>query len=294
MEESLTRTVAAVRRGVDEINVGSREISAGNTDLSSRTEEQAASLEETAARWSSWPRRSEQNADNARQANQLAWESPGRGRAWRFGGVGGGGDDGDISAQRKISEIVSVIDGIAFQTNILALNAAVEGVRGRAGQGFLAVVAGEVCLGAAQRPGGQGDQGAGSRIWSEVGHGLAAGRARRGDDEEIVAPVKAGDGHHGRDLGGLGRAVQRDRAGQPRGVADGRGNAAERGAGGRGGRGGRFAAGAGAAPTEAVAVFRINAGEVIDLPARQLGSRQAPGASARRRWRIDDALALGH
>ncbi|KDB79350.1 HAMP domain protein [Bordetella bronchiseptica CA90 BB1334] len=72
MQESLTRTVAAVRRGVDEINVGSREISAGNTDLSSRTEEQAASLEETAASMEQLASTVKQNADNARQANQLA------------------------------------------------------------------------------------------------------------------------------------------------------------------------------------------------------------------------------
>ena len=72
MQESLTRTVAMVRRGVDEINVGSREISAGNTDLSSRTEQQAASLEETAASMEQLASTVKQNADNARQANQLA------------------------------------------------------------------------------------------------------------------------------------------------------------------------------------------------------------------------------
>ncbi|MDP9902336.1 methyl-accepting chemotaxis protein [Variovorax ginsengisoli] len=145
LRDSLAKVVGEVRGGTETIATASNQIAAGNQDLSSRTEQQASSLEETAASMEELTSTVKQNAENARQANQLAVSASDV-------AVRGGGVVNQVvhtmgainTSSRKIVDIIGVIDGIAFQTNILALNAAVEAARaGEQGRGF-AVVAAEV------------------------------------------------------------------------------------------------------------------------------------------------------
>ncbi len=145
MNESLLKTVTEVRAGTETIVTASQEIASGNLDLSSRTEQQASSLEETASSMEELTSTVRQNADNAREANILAKN------ASQIASHGGQVVSQVVStmasinaSSKKIGDIIAVIDGIAFQTNILALNAAVEAARaGEQGRGF-AVVASEV------------------------------------------------------------------------------------------------------------------------------------------------------
>ncbi len=145
MNDNLLKTVTEVRAGTETIVTASQQIASGNLDLSSRTEQQASSLEETASSMEELTSTVRQNADNARQANVLAKN------ASQIAAHGGDVVSQVVStmasinaSSKKIGDIIAVIDGIAFQTNILALNAAVEAARaGEQGRGF-AVVASEV------------------------------------------------------------------------------------------------------------------------------------------------------
>jgi methyl-accepting chemotaxis protein len=255
MQGALVQTVARVRSGAENINVGANEIAAGNTDLSQRTEQQAAALVQTASSMDEMTSNVRQNADSAQHAATLASEAAEV--ATRGSSVV---DDvvrtmGAITtSSQQIGDIIGVIDGIAFQTNILALNAAVEAARaGEQGRGF-AVVA-QPC--AALGRGREGDQDADRAI---DGHGRRrpATRDQRGHDDgrdRAVGAARARDSR--RDQPRVARAERRHRTGQPRGGRNGSGNAAERRAGRRSRRRRAFAQGSGDGLREAIASFRL-------------------------------------
>ena len=236
--DQLASTIAEIKTAAREVTNAAAEISTSTTDLSQRTEEQAASLEQTSASMEEISATVKKNAENAQQANQPT--SGSRDVADRGGQVVAKAVDAMAQIEdssRKISDIIGVIDEIARQTNLLALNAAVEAARaGDAGRGF-AVVASEV-RSLAQRSSQAAKDikdlitNSSSQVQEGVGLVNQAGTSLT----EIVELDQAGGRHRGRDRLRQRRAVDRHRADQQGAHPDGRGDAAELGA-GRGERG---------------------------------------------------------
>ncbi|WP_371765058.1 methyl-accepting chemotaxis protein [Massilia sp.] len=220
MNANLNALVTRVRSGADTIATAAVEVASGNHDLSARTEEQASALEESAASMEELTSTVRQNAENARQGNQMAASASSV--AVRGGDVVAQvvATMGAIDASsRKIVDIIGVIDGIAFQTNILALNAAVEAARaGEQGRGF-AVVASEVRT-LAQRSAGAakeikeliGDSvdkvAAGSRLVGEAGTTIQEVVASVRRVSDIMAEISAASGEQSAGIEQVGAAIQ--------------------------------------------------------------------------------------
>jgi methyl-accepting chemotaxis protein len=217
--DSLTHTVSQIIDAVDAVSTSAREIAVGNSDLSQRTEEQASSLEETASSMEELTSTVKQNAENAKQANQLAIGASAI-------ALKGGDVVGEVvttmasitESSKKIEDIISVIDGIAFQTNILALNAAVEAARaGEQGRGF-AVVAGEV-RSLAQRSAGAAKEiktlitdsveraTAGSKLADHAGETMGEIVAAVKRVTDIMAEISAASIEQGAGIGQVNQAV---------------------------------------------------------------------------------------
>jgi methyl-accepting chemotaxis protein len=219
MQQMLARTVGNIRRSSDTIATASGEIATGNMDLSARTEQQAGSLEETASAMDQLTATVRQNADNAQQAKQLATAASGV-------AAQGGQVVGQVvetmsaidSASKKIVDIIGVIDGIAFQTNILALNAAVEAARaGEQGRGF-AVVATEVrslaqrSAAAAREIKGLIDDSvekveAGGKLVAQAGCTMAQVVASVQQVADIVADISAASNEQSAGIGNVNQAI---------------------------------------------------------------------------------------
>ncbi len=219
MNEHLAGIVGRVRHGSDSIATGSSQIAVGNADLSQRTEEQAANLQQTAASMEQLTAAVHQNADAAQKARRLAAEAS---QAAQAGGQRVSQVVGTMeqitASSRRIAEIIGVIDGIAFQTNILALNAAVEAARaGEQGRGF-AVVAAEV-RGLAQRSGQAAREirqlivesvekvEAGSQQVHEAGESVQRIVGQVGQVAELIEEISAASGEQTRGLDQVGDAV---------------------------------------------------------------------------------------